>query len=175
MDYFCALPDDILYLISKEIEDHGSLFSLSNVSKNFYEVFNCRLYKAVDSGSKGKMHTVALSQSARVPLTGSHPASSVKTLRLSHYPRNPDFYDDFKDYQEQERIAENLLREQANSALNNIAAHHGVLHRLVLSLSIDLHKVLELNSNQFHHLKELVVECPLLKKESIDVFVSLVS
>ncbi|KAE9409325.1 hypothetical protein BT96DRAFT_913479 [Gymnopus androsaceus JB14] len=81
MDRFSALPDEILDLISQEIQEHKSLFSLCLVSKNCYDVFNRRLYESVDS-LHDQIPTLTLSENERMPLKGPHPASFVETLTL---------------------------------------------------------------------------------------------
>lgn len=172
MDQFSALPDDIFYLIRNEIRDLKSLFCLSLVSRNFYEVFNCRLYERVRSDSEGQMHTIALSQSERVPLTGPHPASFVKTLQLllRYEPV------DEEQYRAQKNVQRSSFRREAILALNNIADHHAVLRRLEVYFpgsDIGLHEVFRSNSIRFSHLKELVIGYPMLKRECLDVFVSL--
>lgn len=175
-----TFPPEILDLISQEIRDRRSLFSLSLVSKVFYEVFNRRLYEEVDSYSKGQMRTVALSQSERMPLCGPHPASFVKALQLSssgYYDDVDDNVDD-NDHREQENLQRTLsFRRQVISAWNNIANHHAVLRRLEVDFprsDIDsFHEVLGVNWDQCSFLEELVIRCAILKKECLYVFVSL--
>ncbi|KAE9398269.1 hypothetical protein BT96DRAFT_38687 [Gymnopus androsaceus JB14] len=133
MDRFSALPDEILDLISGEVQDYRSLFYLSLVSKNCYHVFSPRLYESVKSGDR-QLGTVASLENERVPLTGPHPASFVKNLELEFcpfYPLNPNPDLETKKWQEEETVRTNLFKKRAESALNNITKH-AVLRRLQL-------------------------------------------
>ncbi|KAE9398266.1 hypothetical protein BT96DRAFT_38728 [Gymnopus androsaceus JB14] len=171
MDRFSALPNEILDLISGEVQDPKTLFYLSLVSKNCYHVFNRRLYESVKSEDK-QIDTVALLENERIPLIGPHPASFVKTLELTLLRLYPASDMGEEERQEQETIRENSFRRQADSALNNVAKH-AALRRLSLRFpKIHLHEVLgKLNSTKFGNLRQLVIRC-IVEQQSLDIFVS---
>ncbi|KAE9398267.1 hypothetical protein BT96DRAFT_1020262 [Gymnopus androsaceus JB14] len=173
MDRFSALPDEILDLISGEVQEPRSLFYMSLVSKNCYHVFSRRLYESVKSGDK-QIDTLALLENERIPLTSPHPASFVKTLELEFFPLDPEWDVEEKEWQEQETIRENLFKRQADSALNNVAKY-AILRRLSLRFpKIHLHKGLgKLNSIKLGHLRHLAVRCLILEHQSLDIFESL--
>ncbi|KAE9398259.1 hypothetical protein BT96DRAFT_920923 [Gymnopus androsaceus JB14] len=173
MDRFSALPDEILDLISGEVQEPRSLFYLSLVSKNCYHVFGRRLYESVKSGDK-QIDTVALLENERRPLTSPHPASFVKTLELEFFPLDPEWDVEEKEWQEQETIRENLFKRQADSALKNVAKY-AVLRRLELDFpEINLHEVLKkLTLTKFGHLRQLVIRCPIPERQSLELFESL--
>ncbi|KAE9388625.1 hypothetical protein BT96DRAFT_429203 [Gymnopus androsaceus JB14] len=177
MDHFSVLPNEILDLFSTEIQERGSLFSLSLVSKNCYDLFNRRLYEFVCADRQirpDQIRTFALSQSERMPLIGPHPASFVKTLKLKFIQ-----YEDMEGEEQtptrlQGDIEEDLFRTQIIPALKNIAEHSG-LYRLELFFpNVSLDKgIKDQSSIVFGHLREIIIGCPIPNKKSLDIFESI--
>lgn len=166
----CALPTEVLHLISGQIRDRGSLFSLVLVSKRFYILFNRCLYELVDLDQQ--VLTLSLSERDRLPLTRPHPASFVKDLELIFCP--PEDSDDSDSEQEDGKHDEEMarprldgatLRKMASSAVENIINHQAAVRRLVFSSQgIALPQVFENTQlTKFNFLRELVVSCPLPK------------
>ncbi|KAF9070587.1 hypothetical protein BDP27DRAFT_1446888 [Rhodocollybia butyracea] len=74
---FEALPFELCRLITEETESGNDLWALTLVSKHCYAAFNYSLYKEITSAA---LFTLGLAEKARLPLTGPHPASYVKSI-----------------------------------------------------------------------------------------------
>ncbi|KAF9070571.1 hypothetical protein BDP27DRAFT_1323500 [Rhodocollybia butyracea] len=74
---FEALPFELCRLIIKEGLLRSDLLALTLVSKHCYAAFNYSLYDEVTSAA---LFTLGLTEKARLPLTGPHPASYVKSM-----------------------------------------------------------------------------------------------
>ena len=165
------LPIEILYLFSAKIEEPGTLFSLTLVSKNCYDVFNHHLYKFMCAHCficPSQIRTLALSPNERMPLIGPHPASFVKRLILKFIQTTSDL-----DEENEEESEEDLFRRQVILALNNIA-EYAVLCCLDLCFpEVPLDKgIKSQNPIVFGHLREIVIECPIPNERSLEIFVS---
>ncbi|KAF9070586.1 hypothetical protein BDP27DRAFT_1323529 [Rhodocollybia butyracea] len=128
---FEALPFELCRLITEETESSSDLCALTLVSKHCYAAFNYSLYEEITSAA---LFTLGLTEKARLPLTGPHPASYVKSMVFDllddeartyvlgggPFQRNGITSKRKKQQQEKKSLDPNTLQKLFTAAVSNI-------------------------------------------------------
>ncbi|KAF9070570.1 hypothetical protein BDP27DRAFT_590177 [Rhodocollybia butyracea] len=128
---FEALPFEICRLITEETPLRRDLWALTLVSKHCYAAFNYSLYAEITSAA---LFTLGLAEKARLPLTGPHPASYVKSIDFDliydeeytyilgggPFQRNGIKSKRKKKQQKKKSLDPNMLQKLLTAAVSNI-------------------------------------------------------
>lgn len=184
---FNALPNELYHLIGSYAFGTSTICALTRVSKCLYETFNPILYKKIDTSA---LSTVASTESARLPLTGPHPATFVRSM-VFEFPFDCDnlMYItrtgfDLKDETRKRvnAIAPSelaIFQKLATSAVSNVisyaphAAVEALEYRCTHSSLADTFQ--NIDFSVFSSLKSLIIACPFPIKnlqQSLAIIVS---